>query len=152
MDEIRVQIGSSGHRVLAEKNKKVLYSTRSGNRDHITASYMVSANGSIVPPRLVFKGVRNVAQTHLKNLPKDGKSGDWQMSVSPKGFVTREIHMEILHDLDKFLVTNEINRPVILFLDGASPHISLDALKFLQGEKHSTLVVPAQYDSSPSTP
>ena len=130
MDETSVQIGSSGHRVLAEKNTKVLYSISSGSRDHITASYMVSANGSIVPPRLVFKGVRNVAQTHLKNLPKDGKSGDWQMSVSPKGFVTREIHMEILHDLDKFLVTNEINRPVILFLDGASPHISLDALKF----------------------
>ena len=120
----------------------MLYSISSGSRDHITA---------IIPPRLVFKGVRNVAQTHLKNLPKDGKSGDWQMSVSPKGFVTREIHMEILHDIDKFLVTNEINRPVILFLDGASPHISLDALKFLQGEKHSTLVVPAQYDSSPST-
>jgi hypothetical protein len=130
MDETSVQIGSSGHRVLAEKNTKVLYSISSGSRDHITACYMVSANGSIVPPRLVFKGVRNVAQTHLKNLPKDGKSGDWQMSVSPKGFVTRELHMEILHDLDKFLVTNEINRPVILFLDGASPHISLDALKF----------------------
>ena len=50
----------------------------------------------------------------------------------------REIHMEILHDLDKFLVTKEINRPVILFLDGASPHISLDALKFCK-EKNNRI-------------
>ena len=130
MDETSVQIGSSGHRVLAEKNTKVLYSISSGSRDHITASYMVSANGAMVPPRLVFKGVRNVALVHLKDLPKDGKSGEWQMSVSPKGFVTRELHLEILKDLDKYLVATKTARPVILYLDGASPHISLEAMQF----------------------
>ena len=57
-------------------------------------------------------------------------TGEWQMSVSPKGFVTRELHIEALIDLDKFLVTNSIERPVVLFLDGASPHISLEALHF----------------------
>jgi hypothetical protein len=122
MDETSVQIGSSRHRVLAEKNTKVLYSISSRSQDHITDSYKVY--GSIVPPKLVFKGVRNFAQTHLKNLPKDGKSGDWQR------FCNKRTPHEILHDLDKFLVTNEINRPVILFLDGASPHTSLDAMKF----------------------
>ena len=91
---------------------------------------MVSANGAMVPPRLVFKGVRNVALVHLKDLPKDGKSGEWQMSVSPKGFVTRELHLEILKDLDKYLVATKTARPVILYLDGASPHISLEAMQF----------------------
>ena len=52
------------------------------------------------------------------------------MSVSPKGFVTRELHIEALKDLDKFLVFNSIERPVLLFMDGASPHISLEALHF----------------------
>ena len=36
---------------------------------------MVAADGSMVPPRCIFKGVRNVALTHLKDLPKDGLSG-----------------------------------------------------------------------------
>ena len=55
MDETSVQIGSSGHRVLAEKNTKVLYSISSGSRDHITASYMVSANGAMVPLGLISR-------------------------------------------------------------------------------------------------
>ena len=60
---------------LKRKIKKVLYSISSGSRETITASYMVSASGLMVPPRCVFKGVRNVAQERLKHLPKDGKSG-----------------------------------------------------------------------------
>ena len=52
------------------------------------------------------------------------------MSVSPKGFVTRELHIEALIDLDKFLVNNSIERPVLLFMDGASPHISIKGLHF----------------------
>lgn len=54
----------------------MLYSISSGSREHITAGYMVSADGSMVPPRLVFKGVRNVAQEKLKDLPTNGKSGN----------------------------------------------------------------------------
>ena len=71
-----VQLGTSGKRVLAERNTKVLYSVSSGSREHITASYTVSANGDMVPPRCVFKGVRNIAQNKLKDLPKNGLSGN----------------------------------------------------------------------------
>ena len=53
----------------------MLYSNSSGSREHNTAGYMVSADGALVPPRLVFKGVRNIAQAKLKDLPNDGKSG-----------------------------------------------------------------------------
>ena len=101
----------------------------------------------MVTPRCVFKGVRNIAQQKLKDLPKDGLSGkyiiwffeylishtcagEWQKSVSPKGFVTRDLHLDVLRDLDKYLLKRQIDRPVWLFMDGASPHISLDALEF----------------------
>ena len=57
------------------------------------------------------------------------------MSVSPKGFVTRELHLEILKDLDNYLVERQIARPVWLFMDGASPHISLSALEFCKLKK-----------------
>ena len=71
-----VKLGTSGKRVLAERNTKVLYSVSSGSREHITASYTVSANGDMVSPRCVFKGVRNIAQNKLKDLPKNGLSGN----------------------------------------------------------------------------
>ena len=82
MDETSVELGSSTRKVLAEKNTKVIYSISSGSREHITASYTVSANGDVVSPRCISKGVRNVAAERLKDLLKDGKSGGWKMSAS----------------------------------------------------------------------
>ena len=38
--------------------------------------------------------------------------------------------VEILADLDKFLSSKNIKRPVILFIDGANPHISLAMAKY----------------------
>ena len=52
------------------------------------------------------------------------------MSVSPKGYITRDLFIEVLEDLHNFIVDNEIPTPVILFLDGAGPHISIDAADF----------------------
>ena len=70
-----LQIGSSGQLILAEVGTKVLYSVSSGSRDHITASFVVGADNTMVPPRVIMKGVRNVALSHLKDLPKNGLSG-----------------------------------------------------------------------------
>ena len=65
------------------------------------------------------------------------------MSVSPKGFVTRELHLEVLKDLDRYLKEKNISRPVWLFMDGASPHISLEALSFCkQNEIQPWLLKP----------
>jgi hypothetical protein len=52
------------------------------------------------------------------------------MSVSPKGFVTKDLHLDFLKDLDNFLQVKQIERPDWLFMEGASPHIGLDALDF----------------------
>ena len=144
-------------------NTKILYSVSGGSREHITTSYLCGADGSLVPPRCIYKGVRNVAQTHLKDLPKDGLSGnkiisqqeievqfstnqlvfygdkdiflssftgEWTFSVSDKGYITRELYIEVLKDLDKFLTERNVPRPVIIFIDGVSPHISLEAAAF----------------------
>ena len=69
-DKTPIQLGVRNQFVLAEKGSKLLYNVTSNTRDHITASFTVSASGGMVPPRCVFKGVRNVALTHLKDLPK----------------------------------------------------------------------------------
>ena len=52
------------------------------------------------------------------------------MSVSQKGFITRELYLEVLKDFQKYLEKKKIPLPVILLIDGASPHISLAALDF----------------------
>ena len=129
-DETAVEVGSSSQRVLAEVNTKILFSISGGSREHVTASFLASADGSLVPPRLIYKGVRNVAEKHLKDLDSTGKSGKWKFSVSEKGYITRELFLDVCKDLAVHLDEKKISRPVILFLDGASPHISLKAAEF----------------------
>ena len=126
-DETAVELGSESQHVLAPVNSKVVYSVSSGSREHITASYTVSASGEMVPPRLVYKGVRNIAEEKLKNLEKSGLSGSWEFSVAEKGYITRELFVKVLQDLDRYMSQHQIPRPVILFIDGASPHISIEA-------------------------
>ena len=98
----------------------------------MTASFTVSASGSCVPVRLVYKGVRNVAAQHLKDMPSTGKSGAWKFGVTPNGYVTRESYLDILRDLDTHLEENNVTRPVILFMDGPNCHISLQAAEFFK--------------------
>ena len=129
-DETSVQVGSGSEKVLAVKGTKVLYNFSGSSREHVTASYTVSANGGCVPVRTIFKGVRNMAAQHLKNLPTNGKSGSWKFGVTANGYVTREAFMDILQDLDDYLVEQNVTRPVILFMDGQKGHISLEAAAF----------------------
>ena len=45
--------------------------------------------------------------------------------VTQKGYITAESFLDVLTDLEETLARMAIPRPVILFLDGAAPHISL---------------------------
>ena len=63
-DESAVEIGSSQQRVLAEVGSKILYHISGASQEHITMSFTCSADGSLVPPRCIYRGVRNTAQTH----------------------------------------------------------------------------------------
>ena len=56
------------------------------------------------------------------------------MSVSAKGFATRELYLDTLRDLDDYVEKHDIKRPVIIFIDGASPHISLEAAQFCRAK------------------
>ena len=44
--------------------------------------------------------------------------------------MTSEVFVQILKDLDIYARSHNIKRPLILFMDGASPHISLSMAKF----------------------
>ena len=105
--------------------KDVIYNVQSSTRVHVSASVIVNAAGKCVSVRLVYPGVKNVAKFHLRNLIKTGLSGEWVFSVSEKGFMTRIVFLEVLLDLDNHLTANNIQRPVVLILDGFSGHTGL---------------------------
>ena len=45
----------------------------------------------------------DIAETKLKDLPRDGVRGRWRFSVSERGYVTRSVMLEVLADLDEWL-------------------------------------------------
>ena len=50
-----MSFGSESQRVVAERGARIVYHVSSGSRDHVTISYTVSANGQMIPPRVVLK-------------------------------------------------------------------------------------------------
>ena len=99
-----------------------VYNKSGDSRLNITASVMVSADAKYVGIHLVYKGERG-RQKQLQDIPTDGVAGKWQCSVSKSGYVTREVFLEILKDLDRHLTEKGIKRPVILFIDGYAGHL-----------------------------
>ena len=118
-------LGEDKKRVLAERGTKILYNVTSSTRDHITCVLTVNAAGHMAPPRCLFRGVRNVAAKHLVLLPVDGISGAWGLTSTVNGFITAETFILVLQDLVQFVEEKQIERPIIVFMDGAAPHISL---------------------------
>ena len=127
-DETAVEFGISSQWVLAPHNSKQVYTQSSNYKEHVTVSYTVNAKGEMVPPRVVHSGIRLIAlnKSCIANIPKDGISGEWKFSVSENGWVKHSQMLEIIQDLSNFIDENNTQKPVVLFLDGASCHISLE--------------------------
>ena len=125
-DETALISSTSKQKVLTPKGwKDVIYNMQSSTRIHVTCSLTVSASGKFAGVRCVYSGVKNVAQGHLKDLPKTGLCGEVQFSVTDTGFMTRLTFLDVLMDLDNYLVRNSVQRPVVLVLDGFSGHTGL---------------------------
>ena len=71
-------------------------------------------------PDFHYIGKKNMAATNkdLKKLPSGGRTGKWKFSVSQGGFMTAKNYLEVLADIDQYLTDNEIERPVVVFIDG----------------------------------
>ena len=108
-DETSIPVGGEKEKVLSEVGTTdVIYNNSSSSRDHVTASYTVSVAGECIGVRLLYKLKRNVAIQHLKNLPTNGRSGEWKIDISDNGYVMREVFMDILKYLDSYVSENNI--------------------------------------------
>ena len=134
-DETALEFGSEHQTVLAPKGHKgPLYNIGGSSRDHVTLSVTVSASGAVTGMRVVYSGKRmSKEEKELRdNLPQDGVTGRWRFSKSEKGYVNREIFLDILKDLSDYLDENNIERPVVLFIDGFSGHLGLAIAEFCE--------------------
>ena len=87
-----------------------VYNIRGSLRQHLTASAMVVADGTVTAIRIVWSGKRwSAVETDLeKTFPRDGVTGKWKFNKSESGYVNREIFFDILSDLDQHLTTHNM--------------------------------------------
>ena len=82
-----------------------------------------NAAGSYCPPYIIFKGQK------LRNVGLQGFE-EATYSVSQKGWMMKDTFYAWLGEFNNFVVDAKIPKPVVLFMDGHSSHISLETGKF----------------------
>lgn len=62
----------------------------------------------------------------FRDLPKDDVTGEWKFSISDSGYSNCDVMLEVVEDLDNYVIEKQIPKPVILFMDGFKGHYGIE--------------------------
>ena len=62
----------------------------------------------------------------FRDLPKDGETGEWKFSISDSGYSNCDVMLEVVEDLDNYVIEKQVPKPVILFMDGFKGHYGIE--------------------------
>lgn len=121
MDETAFFLTPADGRVLAKKGSKTVYSfVQNDEKECLTALIGSNADGKFVPPMVVFPYVR-IPERIGTTVP----SG-WGIGRSESGWMTGELFFEYIANIfHPWLLENNIELPVVLFIDGHTSHLTL---------------------------
>ena len=122
-DESGFPLQANKSRVLAQCGSRNVYHVTTPGHDQVTVLACLNAAGDYTPPFIIFKGQR------LRNVCLGGFQ-EATYSVSKKGWMERDNFSAWLEEFSTFLDDKSIQKPVILFMDGHSSHISLQSSTF----------------------
>ncbi|KAJ8945467.1 hypothetical protein NQ314_009219 [Rhamnusium bicolor] len=137
LDDKRVFNGDETNFLLCPKNKKVIACRGSKNvyeidqgiaKSALTVMFTFSANGSLTPPMIIYPYKRKPPQEILETVPSD-----WGVGYSDNGWMKASLFFEYITNVfNVYLERNNIEKPVILFVDGHKTHLTLQINKLCQ--------------------
>ena len=127
-DESGFPLQVKKRKVMAEKGSKNVFQCTTPGHDQVTVMACFNANGQYMYPLIIFKGQR------LRNHGM-ANFDEASFSTSSKGWMEKDNFLCFLQDLDDFVTTKEIKRPIILYMDGHSSHFGKDAAEFCAARK-----------------
>lgn len=106
--------------VLGPRGAKDIYEIAKGNeKENITAMFTFNAAGQMCNPMIIFKYQR-IPQNIIDTIPTN-----WGVGRSDTGWMKAEVFYEYIGNIFyPFLVENNIQFPVILFVDGHKIHLT----------------------------
>lgn len=129
-DHNRIFNGDETNFLLCPKNKKVLtcrgtrnvYEVDQGNaKTSLTVMFTFCANGDVTPPMIIYPYKRKPPKEILETVPDK-----WGLGYSDNGWMKSALFYEYIANIfNKYLVENNIEKPVILFVDGHKTHLTL---------------------------
>lgn len=112
-------------KVLAKKGHKHVYSSSGDEKDNLTVLITGNAAGQLAPPMVVFNYERIPAAISL-NFPEK-----WGIGRSESGWMCGSTFYEYMTNIfEPWLTQQNIERPVLLFLDGHKSHLTLHLSTF----------------------
>ncbi|KAI4466544.1 hypothetical protein MML48_2g00008645 [Holotrichia oblita] len=117
VDESELQLNNTPNEVIAEKGSKAVQSRQSSERgETVTVVASCNAEGTFLPPYIIFKGV-NKQQAWLDNLPP-GASLEMRRESA---YINEEI---FLKSLKNHFIPRKSASPCLLLLDGHGSHVN----------------------------
>lgn len=90
---------------------------------------MCSAEGIQAPPMALYTYKERVPKKVVENFPQ--YPNDWGIGISENGWMTSEIFYKYITNVfHPWLLKQQIQFPVIIYMDGHSSHLSIPLVKF----------------------
>jgi hypothetical protein len=127
-------VPNSGSKVLAKKGTRCVQKIQAGERGTLTTLIpCANAIGDFIPPFLIFKG--GVAPNH------DDYPPGTKIYTSKSGYIDNHIFSEFLSHFQEHRVKIG-GKKCILFLDGHSCHLSVQALEYAMANEIELVCLP----------
>lgn len=137
-DESSIMLCPDAERVLAEKGSRTVYKIVDGGREALTVLFMFSADGTRAPPMIMYPFKKDLPKRIVNNTPTG-----WGIGVSDSGWMTTETFYEYITNIFYlWLVKENIEFPVVVFMDNHSSHLNLPLVTFCR-EKQIELIMLA---------
>ncbi|XP_022112053.1 jerky protein homolog-like isoform X2 [Acanthaster planci] len=122
LDETGLSLVHTPSKVISTKGKKTVQSRTSGDRgENVTVLVCANAQGTVLPPFIIFKGKR-LSPALTQSAPPGTLFG-----VSDSSFINAELFETWIKRM--FIPSLPPSRPVLLILDGHYSHITISTLK-----------------------
>ncbi|XP_071649202.1 uncharacterized protein [Temnothorax longispinosus] len=116
----------NNHVKLVKKRDKAVHNlTQNREKEFLTVLFMTNATDALISPMIVFPYER-IPYSVSQSVPTD-----WGIGKSENGWMTAETFYKYISNIfEPWLTAQNIERPVILYVDGHSSHMTLPVVEF----------------------
>lgn len=141
-DEAAFFLNPEADKILIQRGSKAISNLgKSNDRECLTTMFTVNASGTIAPPMVMFRYQRT-PQSIRSSIPDN-----WVHGNSSNGWMTGETFYDYIADtFYPWLLENQIELPIILYIDKTSTNLTMSLCEFC--EKNKIELLPLQANAT----